>query len=46
PVAMAYVNKAAVNSGTAAEGATVEVDIRGKRLPFTVVKLPFYSREK
>lgn len=46
PVAMAYVNKTAVNSGMAAEGATVEVDIRGKRLPFTVVKLPFYSREK
>lgn len=46
PVAMAYVSKSAVTSGAAAEGAEVEVDIRGKRLPFTVVALPFYSREK
>ncbi|RAV32076.1 glycine cleavage system aminomethyltransferase GcvT [Corynebacterium heidelbergense] len=41
PVAMAYVSKGAVETG-----ATVEVDIRGKRQPFTVVELPFYSREK
>lgn len=46
PVAMAYVSKEAVESGVAAEGATVEVDIRGKRFPFTVVTLPFYTREK
>lgn len=46
PVAMAYVSKAAVNSGAAAEGATVEVDIRGKRFEYKVVALPFYSREK
>ncbi|HJF13082.1 glycine cleavage T C-terminal barrel domain-containing protein, partial [Corynebacterium falsenii] len=46
PVSMAYVSKSAVTSGAAAKGAEVEVDIRGKRLPFTVVALPFYSREK
>ncbi|WP_293818956.1 glycine cleavage system aminomethyltransferase GcvT [uncultured Corynebacterium sp.] len=46
PVAMAYVAKSAVSSGAAAEGATVEVDIRGKRFEYKVVALPFYSREK
>lgn len=46
PVAMAYVSKSAVNSGAAAEGATVEVDIRGKCYEYKVVALPFYSREK
>lgn len=44
PVALAYVSQAAIDSGAAAEGATVEVDIRGKRFPYTVVKLPFYKR--
>ena len=46
PIAMAYVSKEAHESETAQEGATVEVDIRGKRLPFRVVKMPFYSRKK
>ena len=46
PVALAYVAKSAVSSGAAAEGATVEVDIRGKRFEYKVVALPFYSREK
>lgn len=46
PVAMAYVSKQAVESGAVAEGATVEVDIRGKRFPYKVVALPFYTREK
>lgn len=46
PVAMAYLSKDAVESETAEVGATVEVDIRGKRFPYRVVKLPFYTREK
>ncbi|AKK11506.1 glycine cleavage system aminomethyltransferase GcvT [Corynebacterium uterequi] len=32
--------------GRLAEGDAVEVDIRGKRYPFTVVPRPFYSRSK
>lgn len=46
PIAMAYVSKSAVDSGAAAEGATVDVDIRGKRFAYTVSTLPFYAREK
>ena len=47
PVAMGYVTTdAAAEGGAAAEGATVTVDIRGKAYPYTVVALPFYSREK
>lgn len=45
PIAMAYVSTEAQDNGVT-EGATVEVDIRGKRHPYTVVKLPFYTREK
>ena len=30
----------------AAPGTSVEIDVRGKREPATVVKLPFYRREK
>ncbi|MEL4163956.1 glycine cleavage system aminomethyltransferase GcvT [Corynebacterium bovis] len=45
PVAMAYVSsEAAAEGGAAAEGTGVEVDVRGRRLPFTVTALPFYSR--
>jgi aminomethyltransferase len=39
PIAMAY-----VDTGSAALGQAIEVDIRGKREPATVVKLPFYHR--
>jgi aminomethyltransferase len=47
PVAMGYVTTdAAAEGGAAAEGETVTVDIRGKAFPYTVVALPFYSREK
>lgn len=46
PIALAYVAQSAIESGVAAEGATLEVDIRGKRQPYTVVALPFYSRKK
>jgi aminomethyltransferase len=38
PVAMAYVDRDAV-------GAHLAVDVRGSRLPVTVVPLPFYSRK-
>ena len=40
PVAMGYVSKANSELGT-----EVSVDIRGTRLPMTVVKLPFYKRK-
>ncbi|MBO9578618.1 MAG: glycine cleavage system protein T, partial [Microbacteriaceae bacterium] len=39
PIAMAYVDPALAVPGTA-----VEIDVRGTRLPATVVPLPFYSR--
>jgi aminomethyltransferase len=39
PIAMGY-----IESGTAKLGQAVEVDIRGKREPATIVKLPFYKR--
>lgn len=41
PVAMAYVDVAHVEPGT-----ELQVDLRGKAEPFTVVALPFYKREK
>lgn len=42
PVAIALID----TSANLESGAEVEVDIRGKRYPFTVADLPFYSREK
>lgn len=41
PVAMAYVDVAYAEPGTA-----LEVDLRGKVEPFEVVTLPFYKRQK
>lgn len=41
PIALAYVDVA-----HATEGDTLDVDIRGKKHTYTVVKLPFYSRPK
>jgi len=41
PIAMAYVGAAFAQPGT-----ELTVDIRGSRLPFTVTKLPFYTRKK
>jgi aminomethyltransferase len=41
PIAMGY-----VESASAEPGANVEIDIRGRREPATVVKLPFYKRTK
>lgn len=41
PIALAYLDR-----GLAEAGTELEVDIRGKRHPFTVVTTPFYRREK
>lgn len=41
PVAMAL-----VDGGRAAVGTTLEVDVRGRRQPMTVVDLPFYRRPR
>ncbi|ARJ07331.1 aminomethyltransferase [Cnuibacter physcomitrellae] len=41
PIAMAYVDPASAASDT-----TLYVDLRGSRLPVTVVSLPFYRRKK
>ncbi|WP_395641140.1 glycine cleavage T C-terminal barrel domain-containing protein, partial [Pseudolysinimonas sp.] len=39
PIAMAYVDP------DAAESTSLAVDVRGTRIPASVVKLPFYKRE-
>lgn len=39
-IAMAY-----IATDHAAEGTDVDVDIRGKRVPATIVRLPFYRRQ-
>jgi aminomethyltransferase len=41
PVAMGY-----LETSLSEIGGTVSVDIRGTRLPMTIVKLPFYKRSK
>ena len=41
PIALAYVDTALAEPGT-----KLDADIRGKKYPFEVVKLPFYSRAK
>ncbi|MDY6056087.1 glycine cleavage system aminomethyltransferase GcvT [Micrococcus sp.] len=41
PVAMARVDRA-----VSAEGTELQVDLRGRGEPFTVVSLPFYSRKR
>ena len=41
PIAMAYVDPQLAEPGTA-----LELDVRGSRIPATVVPLPFYSRKK
>jgi aminomethyltransferase len=38
PIGTAY-----VPANAAKEGSTFEVEIRGKRVPATVVKMPFYK---
>lgn len=41
PIAMAY-----LDADYAKLGSTVSVDIRGSKLPFILVELPFYKRDK
>ncbi len=41
PIAMAYVDPQFTDAGT-----TLDIDVRGSRVPATVVALPFYKREK
>ena len=41
PIAMAYVDPTVAEPGT-----TIDIDVRGSRIPATVVALPFYKREK
>ncbi len=41
PIAMAYVDATSSEPGT-----TLEIDVRGSRVPATVVALPFYRRSK
>ena len=41
PIAMAYVSPAAADVGR-----SLEIDLRGERLPPTVVALPFYDRHQ
>lgn len=41
PIALAYVDRAHSEPGTA-----IEADVRGTRLPMTVVALPFYKRQR
>jgi aminomethyltransferase len=41
PIAMAYVDPELAEPGT-----ELELDIRGSRIPASVVSLPFYSRKK
>jgi aminomethyltransferase len=40
PIAMAYVDAA-----SASDGANLLIDVRGTRVPASVVPLPFYKRE-
>ena len=41
PIAMAYVDPEFTEEGT-----ELDIDVRGKKLPATVVALPFYKREQ
>ncbi len=41
PIAMAYVSPEFAEPGT-----ELELDVRGSRIPASVVSLPFYSRKK
>jgi len=45
PIAMAYVDPVAAAAGAETPG-TLSIDVRGTRIPATVVPLPFYKRDK
>lgn len=44
PLAMAYMNASAAGPAWPREGDTLEVEIRDRKLPVTVMALPFYRR--
>ena len=44
PLAMAYVDASAAGAAWPREGDTIEVEIRNRKLPATVMALPFYRR--
>ena len=46
PIAMAYLDTPELERIEAAGETTVNVDIRGKEIPFTITAMPFYKREK
>ncbi|HKN01963.1 MAG TPA: glycine cleavage system aminomethyltransferase GcvT [Candidatus Binataceae bacterium] len=44
PIAMAYVAAGEISPTAATVGEALEVEIRSRRIPATIVKLPFYRR--
>ena len=46
PVAMAYVTSGEISPAMPAVGGTLEVEIRNRRVPASIVKLPFYRRKQ
>ena len=45
PIAMAYLAARRIER-SAGRGRVVEVEIRGRKMPATVVPLPFYRRDR
>ncbi len=45
PLAMAYLASASVDVDAARAGGAVEIEIRGRRVPATLMQLPFYRRD-
>jgi aminomethyltransferase len=46
PVAMAYLSAGAMSPSTPVDATGVEVEIRNRQTPATIVKLPFYRRPR
>jgi aminomethyltransferase len=46
PVAMAYLSAGTISPPAPAAATNVEVEIRSRRIPATIVKLPFYRRPR
>ena len=45
PIAMAYLASGEISPPASPAGGTVEVEIRSRRVPASIVKLPFYRRK-
>ena len=45
-IGMAYIEANHARSGLSEPGATIDIEIRGRRAPARVVRLPFYKRQK